>query len=80
MSDHVDQLITNLEQSLARARAERLAEFGAPEGWEHVGWIDVYGQLWGLRLRNGALSADRPVFAPPKRSPDPAATDETEGQ
>jgi hypothetical protein len=30
---------------------------------EQVGWVDEYGDLWSLALRNGAVPTDRPVYA-----------------
>lgn len=32
-------------------------------GMEHVGWIDEYGQHWGIQLRNGAVESDRRTYA-----------------
>lgn len=62
---NVEQLLSNLEDSLAQAKAARVAACNPPEGWEHVGWIDEHGNLWALNLRNGVVISDRPVFAPP---------------
>ena len=36
---------------------------GGPVEVEQVGWIDEYGNLWSLGLRNGAVPTDRPVYA-----------------
>lgn len=35
-----------------------------PEGFEHVGWLDIAGNLWPVEPWPDGRSADRPVFAP----------------
>lgn len=61
----MDDLVAQLEESLATAKAVNLARFHPPEGWVQAGWVDAHGNLWALGMRNGAVTTDRPVFAPP---------------